>query len=186
MLRDLRTGKKKKIIHGAVDAQFYPHNASKLISCTRDGKLMVLNLNVKGQRFVDSATTCPLQQRGIQRIHKVCWIKNSEAVLAAHDDGSVYLWDTRVGAKPAHFGAGKSFRSTSSALSVKMSPFNDSLFASPHKNGTVNVWDIRNETSPFLTITAHKSAINCIDWHPAIPNVICFGIVVLIKVKRLR
>eukprot|EP01083_Nonionella_stella_P224564 799252_1 len=52
-----------------------------------------------------------------------------------------------------------------------MSPFNDNLFASSHKNGTINIWDIRNEKCPFLTITAHSSSVGCIDWHPAIPNV---------------
>ena len=129
---------------------------------------MVLNFNFKGRGCL-AVTNCPLKQR----VHKVTWMPNTQSVLAAAEDGKCYLWDTRDvgGLEKGIFTGGKSFNKMSAAYSVKVSPFNHNLFASSHKNGTVNVWDIRYETVPFLTITAHKSSINCIDWHPAIPNV---------------
>eukprot|EP01084_Bolivina_argentea_P111494 198898_1 len=169
-LRDLKAGRKEsRLKYGAVDAQFYYGDNSKLISCTRNGTLIVLNLNFKGRGCV-ALNDCKLKQR----VHKVTWIKNSFNVLSAAEDGNCYLWDTRTeGGCNGNglFIGGKSFNKSTAALSVKMSPFNDNLFASSHKNGTINIWDIRNEKCPFLTITAHSSSVGCIDWHPAIPNV---------------
>ena len=171
--RDLqaRSGRKDaRLKYGAVDAEFYKNDANKLISCTRQGTLMVLDLNFRGRGCIGPpAQQCPLKQA----VHKVTWIPHTRSVLAAAEDGKCYLWDTNEpgGIDKGIFTGGKSFNKISPARSVKVSPFNDNLFASSHKNGTVNIWDIRNATVPFLTITAHKSVVSCIDWHPAIPNV---------------
>jgi len=169
--KDIKAKKSdSRLKYGAVDAEFYPSDACKIVSCTRTGTLNVLNMNFAGRGCL-ALSDCKLRQR----VHKVTWIPNTLSALAAAENKTCYLWDTRIEGNLLEkdvFIGGKQFRSNSPALSVKVSPFNENLFGSSHRDGTLNIWDIRNESAPFLTITAHKSDVNCIDWHPAIPNVV--------------
>ena len=130
-IRNLNATKKEgRLKYGALDAQFNPMDARKLISVTRNGTLTLLNFDFKGR-------SCRSNQYPFkQRVNKVTWIKTNSA-LAAASDGKCYLWDTRnsYSQKPTVFNKLPS----SKAYSVRVSPFNDNLFAVSHDNGYLNV-----------------------------------------------
>jgi len=172
-MRDLKANKNVsggQLKYGAIDAEFNAMDSCKLVSSTRNSVLYNINFNYSG-RGCYSVSNCRLSQRA----NKVTWLPaHTCQVLAASDDGNCYLWDTRTPATLHNgvFNGGSVFVQRSSAVSVKVSPFNAHLFASAHKNGTVHVWDTRQCAAPFVTLTAHNPDAKCIDWHPKIPNVL--------------
>ena len=161
---------------GAADAQFHPSDPNRLATCTLFGNLHVHDLNKLGRGSLQKTECTPF----CGKIHKVIWTPGAatgtagaHCVMAAAHDGSSYLWDTRGSSYQEFFKCG----SKSDTLNIQVSPCNPRVIATSHKGGKVNIWDIRRPNTPFIVLTAGASTtasnpITCIDWHPAIPNVI--------------
>ena len=49
---------------------------------------------------------------------------------------------------------------------VKYNPMNSNYIASCHKNGKVNIWDMRKQFKPTQTFEAHIQSALSLDWHP--------------------
>ncbi|KAF5398039.1 hypothetical protein PHET_08679 [Paragonimus heterotremus] len=49
---------------------------------------------------------------------------------------------------------------------VVYSPLNSYLFAAAQENGTVSVWDTRQQGRPYWAFQGHSCSIATLDWHP--------------------
>ncbi|RLO11947.1 hypothetical protein DYB28_007245 [Aphanomyces astaci] len=106
-------------------------------------------------------------------VNRICWHPTDpNSLLSASQDGLIKLWDQRhKGVCTAVFQQQKS----ESVRDVKFNLFEDTRFAAAFENGSVEIWDVRNNKQPETKFTAHQGHILSIDWHPSKARVIATG-----------
>ena len=93
---------------------------------------------------------------------------NEDLLLTGHEDALVKLWDVRTGA------AERNFKSVYDAHSqwisqVKFNNHVDNVFISSSYDGTVKLWDTRNEERPLSTLKRKEEVDNykvfALEWN---------------------
>jgi WD40 repeat protein len=81
--------------------------------------------------------------------------QSSQYALGGHEDGTVRLYDLRIGGGIKQH---KAFESSSSYTSqVRFSPVNANLFASSSYDGRLRLWDLRKEAEPLFVLKRKES-----------------------------
>ena len=106
--------------------------------------------------------------------HKVATCIDSSketTLLTGHEDTIVRLWDVRSGASEKTFS--QQFEGHEKWVSqVKFNQNVDNLFISGSYDGTVKLWDLRNEESPIATLkhkgeSAENYKVFAVEWNGA-------------------
>lgn len=72
-------------------------------------------------------------------------------ILTGHEDASIKLWDVRTGISEKKFKS--SYESHAGWISqVHFNPTVENVFISASYDGTVKLWDLRNEERPLSTL----------------------------------
>ncbi|KAA3671872.1 WD repeat-containing protein 24, partial [Paragonimus westermani] len=92
---------------------------------------------------------------------------NPWELVTASQDGTLKTFDTR---EPNPSSNPRIFiqRSTlpSPVRDVVYCPRNTYLFAAAQENGTVSIWDTRQQGRPYWAFQGHSCSIATVDWHP--------------------
>ncbi|ETV81620.1 hypothetical protein, variant 2 [Aphanomyces astaci] len=147
------------------DIRWHPQSDSMLATAATNGFLVLWDVQHKVQKREVKA-----HDRAVNRI---CWHPTDpNSLLSASQDGLIKLWDQRhKGVCTAVFQQQKS----ESVRDVKFNLFEDTRFAAAFENGSVEIWDVRNNKQPETKFTAHQGHILSIDWHPSKARVIATG-----------
>lgn len=103
-----------------------------------------------------------------RQVHKVDFNPiEGRFLLSGSQDGTVRLWDLRVFRQNMMICSSSTFPGRSDGVRhVKWNPIDRWTFAFGTDNGTIQRWDTRKPRAPILTIAAHSSICNSLDWHP--------------------
>lgn len=103
-----------------------------------------------------------------RQVHKVDFNPiEGQFLLSGSQDGTVRLWDLRVFRQNMMVCSSTTFPGRSDGVRhVKWNPVDRWTFAFGTDNGTIQRWDTRKARAPVLTISAHGSICNSVDWHP--------------------
>lgn len=123
-----------------------------------------------------------------RQVHKVDFCPlEGQYLLSASQDGTVRLWDLRTFRHVMKCESKDTFPGRSDGVRhTKWSPTSSASFALGTDNGTVQRWDIRQNRTPTLKISAHSNTCNSIDWHPDGRHLISAGKDQDVKVWDLR
>ena len=58
---------------------------------------------------------------------------------------------------------------------IKYNPHNPNYLASCQKNGSVSIWDQRQQVMPVLDFNVDLRSAMCLDWHPNQSHVLLTG-----------
>ncbi|KAH9088883.1 hypothetical protein Ae201684P_013096 [Aphanomyces euteiches] len=165
--RNLRSSK-SNLNFSTNDIRWHPQSDSMLATAATNGYLILWDI----QR--DSSKMNKREVKAHDRaVNRICWHPTDpNLLLSASQDGLIKLWDQRLKGKNVNiFQQQKS----ESVRDVKFSLFDDSKFAAAFENGTVEIWELRNNRHPEIKFPAHQGHILSLDWHPSRPGFIATG-----------
>jgi WD40 repeat protein len=100
-------------------------------------------------------------------VNRICWhLRDKSLLCAASQDGLIRTLDTRL--KKNSCVITFESRPSSAVRDIQYDPLHDYLLASVTDNGTLYVWDTRNNDSPLWKITAHSSASQTLSWNSSV------------------
>ncbi|KAF0682369.1 Aste57867_25507 [Aphanomyces stellatus] len=165
--RNLRSSK-SNLNFSTNDIRWHPQSDSMLATAATNGFLVLWDVPR------DSSKMHKREFKAHERaVNRICWHPTDfNSLLSASQDGLIKHWDPRLKGRNVNtFQQQKS----ESVRDVKFSLFDDTKFAAAFENGTVEIWDLRNNKQPETKFTAHQGHILSLDWHPKLPNVIATG-----------
>ncbi|OEH73935.1 wd g-beta repeat-containing protein [Cyclospora cayetanensis] len=88
-----------------------------------------------------------------------------EIFAASSNDGSIKLWDLRIGCSSPSAALIDAHNSDINAM--RFSPLHAHLILSGDEEGNAKVFDLRCPQMPLSEMEWHKKPITCVDWHPS-------------------
>lgn len=148
----------------------------KLAIAYSNGAITCLNVAEKASRqsqILSEEWSSGKVSTGVNRLswHPV----ESNTIATANQDGIVRIFDFRIpqtAAKIATYGQ----RALVATRDIEFDPFHAEIFAEVSENGSIKIWDRRNQSKPLVYKTkAHSGPILSVSWSPCWEWVLATG-----------
>lgn len=142
--------------------------SSTIVTAGGNGRINVYDLNRAGGEGFELARI----QEHNRQVHKLA-INSFKGnwLLSASQDGTVKCFDLRDTRRSV-----ATYKCNAEAVrDVKWSPTDGMEFACSTDAGILQKWDFRKQNAPMMKITAHKSAVFSISWHPDGDHIVSGG-----------
>ncbi|GAB6030383.1 Nucleoporin Nup43 [Chamberlinius hualienensis] len=130
-----------------------------IVSVGEDGRLIQYNLKHRLPVRIIDADCCS--------ITSVAYIKHNE-VVTCNSQGQLNVWDLRKPGEPAKLLLMSGDQSA--ILSLARHPTLPNVLACGSADGTLVIWDLKQEKYPETLLSAHKGPIFELKFHPQSPN----------------
>lgn len=159
-LRDLPP-KSLNLNYGCQDVQWNPREDNLIASAPNTGSIVLWDLNSKAAKNKIDYVFKDIHTRAV---NKICFHPREVNLLISGSQDSTML---TIDIRTKH--SVQKFKGMDSVRDVKICPHaypRDNYFAASFDNGTVQIWDRRQQDSPLKSFQVHSGPAYSCSWHP--------------------
>ncbi|KAL4962295.1 WD repeat protein [Aspergillus stella-maris] len=156
------------------------HYDQIIATAVANGRIILYDLHRPGLEY------CRFHGHSRQ-VHRLAFNPHQPAwLLSGSQDANIRMWDLRDAKQDRGVPTCSStniYNGNSDAIrDIRWSPLDGVLVAAATDSGSIQLWDVRKQTSPVLRITAHDRPCYSVDWHPNGKHLVSAGTDKLVKV----
>ncbi|KAL4937144.1 hypothetical protein BDV06DRAFT_203553 [Aspergillus oleicola] len=135
-----------------------------IATAVANGRIVLYDLHRPGLEYCKFSGHSRQVHRLAFNPHRPAWL------LSGSQDGHIRMWDLRDAQPDRGVPVCQSthtYNGNSDAIrDIMWSPNDGVLVAAATDSGSIQLWDVRKQTSPVMRITAHDRPCYSVDWHP--------------------